>query len=167
MHHSLGGILGSLQSSGVAVLLSIMVLVSVAMALPEIWLLMLSIAISFVLSDIILNLIVHVLRKGVREDFLAGQQILFQGPSLRRAALWSVPVHCCRCHPIELAAALHRKIHPASLPQLKSDADAGPRAHVNRELVHPSIVVQLYNCARSVRRSSLAFPLYEQNLEKL
>jgi hypothetical protein len=69
MHRNLGHILGNLQSSGVAVLLSIMVLVSVAMLLPEVWLLMFSIAISFVLSDIILNLIVHMLRKGVREDF--------------------------------------------------------------------------------------------------
>jgi hypothetical protein len=69
MHHSLGGILGGLQSSGVTVLLSIMVLVSVAMVLPEVWLLMFSIAISFVLSDIVLNLIVHVIRRGVREDF--------------------------------------------------------------------------------------------------
>jgi hypothetical protein len=90
MHHSLGGILGSLQSSGVAVLLSIMVLVSVAMLLPEVWLLMFSIAISFVLSDIILNLIVHVLRKGVREDFWRVSKCYSKGaqPPLDYNATW-------------------------------------------------------------------------------
>jgi hypothetical protein len=68
-HRNLKHSLGGLQSSGVAVLLSIMVLVSVAMVLPEVWLLMFSIAISFVLSDIILNLILHVVRRGIGEDF--------------------------------------------------------------------------------------------------